>query len=347
MKKRIGFRVDANEHIASGHLMRCIAIALECMKSGNECIFFMAEEKQEARLQQNKIPYYILNSQWNCMEEELDKMTEWIKRENLDLLVVDSYQATKNYLNILNAHVPVCYLDDMGEEVYPIASLLHYSAWPDDEEYMKPYQNSDTKVMCGMQYVPLRSEFTGEIYESQRERSILITTGGTDPYNITGKVLKELLSEDLYKEFIFKVIVGGMNTNIEQLQELAKDERVRLLYNVSNMGELMKSSQYAISAGGTTLFELCACKVPTVCFSFAENQRAFTEEMGKRKVMLYAGDAREDADIEKVIVENVSAFVLDDKLNEEYVSRMMQLVDGKGTERIAEFFEKIACDKRC
>ena len=48
----IGFRVDANEVIATGHLMRCISIALECKKRGQQCIFFMAEDRavKESRI---------------------------------------------------------------------------------------------------------------------------------------------------------------------------------------------------------------------------------------------------------------------------------------------------------
>ena len=42
---RIGFRADANEFIVSGHIMRCMAIALQCKKLGAQCIFILAEDK--------------------------------------------------------------------------------------------------------------------------------------------------------------------------------------------------------------------------------------------------------------------------------------------------------------
>ena len=50
---RIGFRADANEFIASGHIMRCMAIALQCKKLGAQCIFILAEDKQTDRLIKN------------------------------------------------------------------------------------------------------------------------------------------------------------------------------------------------------------------------------------------------------------------------------------------------------
>ena len=68
----IGFRVDANEQIATGHLVRCISIATELIKRGIKCIFFLAEEKETARLKAANIPYVILHTDWRYMESEYD-----------------------------------------------------------------------------------------------------------------------------------------------------------------------------------------------------------------------------------------------------------------------------------
>ena len=47
----IGFRVDANEQIATGHLMRCMAIAKGFQRRGEDVVFFLAEEKETERLE--------------------------------------------------------------------------------------------------------------------------------------------------------------------------------------------------------------------------------------------------------------------------------------------------------
>ncbi len=336
MKKIIGFRVDANEHIASGHLMRCIAIAEACIKSGNKCIFYLAEEKMTERLIQSELAYHILNSKWNNLETEIDVLVAMLKEEKVDVLVVDSYYASKRYLESLNKILPTCYIDDMGKDLYNITMLLHYGSWPDDNTFEMRYAKTETKVLAGMRYVPLRSEFEGLSDTENREKSILITTGGTDPYNISGKVVQELIQRPCCWNYTFKVIVGGMNTNATMLKELLVDKRVELLRNIYNMGELMRKSQCAVSAGGTTLFELCACSTPTVCFSFAENQEEFCKETGRREVMLYAGDARKVADIHQIIANKVEYFLKDECLMENYIIKMRQMVDGQGARRIAD-----------
>lgn len=333
----IGFRVDANETIATGHMMRCIAIATQCRRQGMDCLFILAEDKETAKLRDYGFSYYILNSKWNDMETEKYKMQHLLKEKNFDWLVVDSYQISASYLQFLNNLVPVMYIDDMMKEIYSVTALLHYSQWPGDNFYQERYKAKEIKLLAGMQFVPLREEFLQNEQEEKREDSILITTGGTDTYNVSCKVLQSLQKEEKFRNYNFYVIIGSLNQNkekIKQMQEL--DKRIILYENVKNMGNFMRKCRYAISAGGTTLYELCACGIPTVCFSFAENQQQFTCEMGKRKIMYYAGDARENDNIGRDIVHKLCCFLDQPEETENYIRRMQQLVDGKGTRRIVD-----------
>ena len=86
----IGFRVDANEQIATGHLVRCISIATELIKRGTKCIFFLAEEKETARLETANIPYVILHTDWKHMESEYDIFLPLLNKYPLKWVVVDS-----------------------------------------------------------------------------------------------------------------------------------------------------------------------------------------------------------------------------------------------------------------
>lgn len=330
----IGFRVDANEQIATGHLMRCIAIAEECIRQGEECLFLLAQEKETERLTEHGILYRVLHTQWDDMESELPVLSRILAEEKFHWLVVDSYQVTTDYLAYLNQRVPVCYIDDRDEVCYPVSALLRYAQWPDSHRCEERYQGTKTFVMAGMQYVPLRQEFQPENNRWDREKSILITTGGTDPYHITENLLLLCLEEEKLKEYQFQVIIGSMNENGQALQELADCfPRISLHRNVRNMSEYMRRCELAVSAGGTTLFELCACRIPTVCFSFADNQIEGTVEMGNRNVMPYAGDARA-CDMEQSIVELLLQLAEDETLRQGYAARMGQLIDGKGAARI-------------
>lgn len=333
----IGFRVDANEHIATGHLMRCIAIAEKCVERGEKCLFLLAEEKETEKLEERKFPYRILNTKWNDMESEETLMRQVIEEEKLDWLVVDSYQATTKYLSFLNQLVPVFYIDDMESETYAVSALLHYAQWPNETGYQEKYKDTKTVLLAGMQYTPLRKEFSEDAEKGERRHDILITTGGTDNLDVTGRLLKYCIGQAEFKSYGFQVIVGSMNRNVKELEAIArKHSNVELHQNVKNMSAYMNSCEMAVSAGGTTLFELCACGIPTVCFSMADNQKDFTKAMQEHEIMLCAGDAREEKAIEKEIADKLVFFRKNQAVKTAYAERMKKLVDGRGTARIAE-----------
>lgn len=333
----IGFRVDANEEIATGHLMRCIAIAAACEKRGEAVLFFLAEKKETERLEAGGFSYEILETDWRNMEEEREKLLPLLDKYPIDWLVVDSYQVTAGYFQLLEQSVRVLYIDDFGRESYDVSALLNYHPWTDEAEISRLYQGRSTELLLGGDYAPLREEFM-DCEMVEREQSVLITTGGTDACNVAGKFLRRFAGEDAWKSITFHVIVGSMNCHEEELEALAdRYPSIYLHKNISNMGDYMRRCRVAVSAGGTTLYELCACGIPTVCFSVADNQKPGTAAMAEKEVMLYGGDARTDENLCARIGEMVLRLMNDVAEWEVYSARMQKLADGRGALRIAGF----------
>lgn len=333
----IGFRVDANEEIATGHLMRCISIALECKKRGQQCVFFMAEDKETERLRKAGFRYYILNSDWKDLDNEIFEFRKILKNYKLNYLVVDSYQATAGYLAALEEIQPVCYIDDLKREVYDVSVVIHYISPYKSSSYEEMYKNTHTQLLDNVKYAPLRPEFHYKKGHIIREKSILITTGGTDFFNVAGKVAALCQNSMQIKSYKIHIIVGSMNQYETELEQLAeKYTNIILHKNITNMCDYMRLCEVAVSAGGTTLLELCACKIPTVCFSFVDNQIEFANDMGKIGAVKYVGDARKIENIEKKIVEQLLIFMKSEEERKKYTDCMGELIDGNGAERIAE-----------
>lgn len=333
----IGFRVDANEVIATGHLMRCISIALECKKRGQQCIFFMAEDKETERLRTAGFQYYILNSDWKNLDNEISEFQKILENYKLNYLVVDSYQATAGYLAALEEIQPVCYIDDLKREVYDVSVVIHYISPYKSSSYEEMYRNTHTQLLNNMKYAPLRPEFHYKKGQIIREKSILITTGGTDFFNVAGKVAALCQNSMQIKSYKIHLIIGSMNQHETELEQLAeKYTNIILHKNITNMSDYMRLCEVAVSAGGTTLLELCACKIPTVCFSFADNQVKFANDMGKIGAVKYVGDVRKIEDIENKIVKQLLIFIKNEEERKKYADCMGKLIDGHGTERIAD-----------
>lgn len=146
------------------------------------------------------------------------------------------------------------------------------------------------------------------------------------------------MDKDVFQGYRFHVIVGNMNSHEAELRRLSEsNKRICIHKNISNMSDYMRTCELAVSASGTTLLELCACGIPTICFSFADNQMEFAASMDNYGAVCYVGDAREEENIERIICMRLTELAGQEKLRKRQAACMEALVDGRGAERIADF----------
>ena len=81
----------------------------------------------------------------------------------------------------------------------------------------------------------------------------------------------DIISKDEYKKYEFVVVVGRAKYNVDALLEYNKYEHIQVLYDVSNMPELMSSCDIAITSRGRTGYELALLGIPSI--AMAQNQR--------------------------------------------------------------------------
>lgn len=342
-------RADANSKIGMGHVMRCLSVADALVKRGEEVLFVTADDTPVPLLTKKGIPYRVLHTDYADMEAELPKLWNALSelpqgsgaallQRNTSILV-DSYYVTEKYLAALKSRITTIYMDDIYAFSYPVDMLINYNIYGEEMGYEKDAAFADTKLLLGTEYVPLREEFSAA--EQQRTAAncgILITTGGSDSFNLAGQLLMEAMKYDALKEKEYHVVSGSLNPHIGELQALAqKHENIHIHCNVTNMAELMAESEVALSAGGSTLYELCAMGVPVIAFSFAENQERLVQTFVKRGIAQYGGNYRTDGNkmIQNTIA-GLETLLEDENLRTEYRKKARTLVDGKGADRIAE-----------
>lgn len=334
---KIGFRLDANEKIATGHMMRCISIALKCRQEGIDCVFLLAQDINTDVLDSNEFKYIVMNGHWDDWNEDVSIVLEWIDKLKIKLLVVDSYQTTEFFLKQVNLAIPTIYIDDFCKTKYAVSGVINYVNNSNVDILENLYRKTKIKIISGTKYAPLRDEFSENIEVDIDHFQILLTTGGADPYHMTCRMVKYFLADKELQQYRLLIIIGKLNSDEEQIRELELgNDRIQVLKNVNNMAELMQKSYIAISAGGSTIFELCATKTPIVCFSFSDDQRIYTQELAKQGVLLYCGDARDQINIVGNISENVKKVIKDENVYKELQSNMSVITDGQGAARIAK-----------
>lgn len=179
MAQEFYIRADANSQIATGHVMRCMSIAEALERRRNyRCIFIMADHEGEALLK-GKYSVICLNSQWNRLDDETEKMEALIRDRGIERLLIDSYFVTEDYLKRINSLTKTFYIDDLDRFLYPVDTVINYSIYADSFDYEKRYRQAgmNTRFLLGCEYAPLRSEFR-EVSCLVREQvnNILITT---------------------------------------------------------------------------------------------------------------------------------------------------------------------------
>ena len=94
-----------------------------------------------------------------------------------------------------------------------------------------------------------------------------------------------IISKPEYTDYEFVVVLGRAKANVEELMKYNKYENIEVLYNVSNMPELMSGCDIAITSRGRTGFELALLGIPTIAMSqnkreekhgFVSNENGFT-----------------------------------------------------------------------
>ena len=104
----------------------------------------------------------------------------------------------------------------------------------------------------------------------EQVKSVFISFGGADPQNYSDRLLK-MISKDEYKEFQFIVVLGRAKYNVESLMVYNKYSNIEVLYDVSNMPELMTSCDIGITSRGRTGYELAMLGIPSI--AMAQNLR--------------------------------------------------------------------------
>ena len=295
---RVVFRVDASQHIGSGHVMRCLVLA-EALRADGYTVLF-ATRAQVADLNDFILSkgFSVINliqpsywrkptgsadyATWLQVSEIEDSQDFIYKVENADLVIVDHYGINLEWHNQVKNSLSctLMVIDDLvrghGGDIV-LDQTLNRSAL----EYTKL---NDCLALTGTDYALLKSGF-----RSSREsllhstlpktHNILISMGGIDLPNASLSVLVEL--QHLIKKIPTTVLLSKRSPNYEKVKAFVNENSdwVNHVDFVDNMPEFMAQYSIMVGAPGSTSWERACLGIPSIIVPIADNQQTIALQL--------------------------------------------------------------------
>lgn len=329
----ICFRADANEAIGAGHVMRCLSIARALAGRGEKILFVTADRKGANLVRGRGFDALCLDRDWREISGEAPE--GWFREGQPRLLMADSYYLSDAFFRRVAPGVKTAYMDDLNENTWDTDFLINYNIYAPDTDYSR-YEGTKTRTLLGPEYAPLREEFQHcPKRRTKKTEDVLVSAGGADPERMTERILEEICPR--MPGIRFHLIAGALNPRLENIRALAEKCGNAVLHvNETRMAALMQACDMAVSAAGSTLYELCACGTPTVTYTLADNQRAAAGRFDALGLMRSAGDCRGDEGFTRRLGSLIREMAEDLPLRKSMAESMQQLVDGRGADRLAE-----------
>ncbi|WP_295089953.1 UDP-2,4-diacetamido-2,4,6-trideoxy-beta-L-altropyranose hydrolase [Ruminococcus sp.] len=334
------FRTDGNREIGTGHIMRCLSIADAFRILGEESAFAVADASMQKLIEERGFKVCVFDTDFRKMAEDMMFTKDLIKEFNARMLIVDSYFVTDDYLRSFKEIIKLVYIDDLALFAYPADVLINYNIYAKRSVYEKLYSEkveSLPELLIGIGYAPLRKEFCNLPKKEIREKctDVLISTGGADPAHLALRMISYIAAECYDDGLIYHVVIGAMNQDKAEINNIAsKCKRIVLHHNVRDMKELICSCDVAMSAAGSTLYEICACGVPLITYVIADNQIDGAKTFESKGLAINLGDIRAISNISKYF-EIIMELCSDRNKRLMLRDKMLNWIDGTGAERIA------------
>lgn len=330
------FRADADHKIGTGHVMRLLALAQAWKAKGGGSIFILASSQSgiEERLKKEGMEVMVLNQKAGSLEDAA-KTAEEAKSRKAAWIVLDGYHFDQAYQKKIQSQgIKLLYVDDeANREPYIADLLLNQNLYARSELYR--FSGISDRLLLGNRYTLLRQEFLKEgqgRVRSGKVKNLLMTLGGSDPENVTFKCLQAL--EMIKPQCKVTVVLGVCNPRKDEVMKSIRHTvlKIEVLESAANMPALMKDSDAAFAAAGSTSWELCFMGVPSLYVAVAENQIPLAASLQEQGAGVNLGWHAKLTVSE--LASSLRSFLEDEPLRKKISEKALALFDGKGAERV-------------
>ncbi|WP_405208892.1 UDP-2,4-diacetamido-2,4,6-trideoxy-beta-L-altropyranose hydrolase [Aquimarina sp. LLG6339-5] len=285
MKKKILFRADGNSETGLGHLFRLFAL-VEMFKDSFEYVYLTRETTVTEAIP-SSYKYELIPKAITLENEPL-----WIFKNfppSEYFIIADGYHFVSSYQKALKELTyKIAYVDDLAKEHMFADIIVNHSSHFKKVDY---HAESYSKFALGTDYAILRPMFLKEAKKSRKITKInssFVCFGGSDPYDLSLKSVKALLSLPIIEEI--NVVLGAAYKGKEIFD--LKNEKVKIHQDISGeeLSNIMCKCQVAVLPISTIFYEAITCKMIIFSGYFVENQMNAYHSFKKKEIFLDLGN---------------------------------------------------------
>jgi len=304
----IACRVDSNEIVGTGHLMRCINLLT--VLEGDKLILTNSDIIS---------PYPFINLHSNGLIDDINKTIAILKTRKPDIFIIDNYEISVQWEKEVKPYCKKLVVIDDLNRTHVCDILINQNIGAENK-----YTDLQCIKLLGCKYVIFNQNIR-KYYPRFRHRiiSILISFGGSDPEHNTLKVIQQIE----WSNIIYFIVVGQYNTDYAEIKRATLEKSNCIVYNSLSQVDfynLMDIVDLSIGSCGTTSYERCYLGLPSIVITTIDNQQEIStklEEIGCIKKINNVFEI-------KNIIQTIDVAHMSENC--------LQLVDYKGTERIKE-----------
>ena len=324
----VGIRCDAGPRTGVGHLVRCVALAEELVARGAGVRFLSdlgGVAWAEAQLTQRGLP-------WHPPPLDPAGLVAAVRRLEIDALVVDSYTLPPPHsAAVRKAGRPVLAIVD-GDFRGQTADIYV------DQNLDAEIVVEDAIGLAGLDYALLRGSVrrlrppAAPVHSSVRTPKVVAFFGGTDAYRAAPQVAGLLAATGV----AFDATIIGANEELrERLRAVpaGAGQRFDIVPPTDDLPKLLAGADLAVSASGTSTWELLCLGLPAALVWVVDNQILGYDRTIARG---YAAGLGQLGHLGDDSVSTLRTLLTDAELRTTLAARAWAAVDGRGVERVAE-----------
>ena len=302
MHKKVILRADGGSKIGFGHVYRLLALAQ--MLKGKFKLAFISKA----------LPIHIIEELYEVCEQVEILVDEISEAEELnvlrkiiiggDIVVLDGYQFDIDYQNeIRNLNAKLVYIDDFANKPISADAIINHAPGILPEIYK--HISECNLLGLGLDYSLIRPDFFSERLDKLPEsisKSIFISFGGADPFNITTRVVKAILNHPKVKKLHVLVTNSFDAGELDKLNDFKVRYRNKInIYSnlkAAELANLFHICASAIVPASTIALELIASGIKPIVGYYIDNQLNLYNGLIDSSLAIGLGDYRDEIFLE-------------------------------------------------